>query len=82
MIISINIILVTGLLSGSFSLASYKLYNYLENRKIEKDYEEIVKSYLNDCSDKFIIDYDMKLSNNFSPFRVIHFESISDIDLP
>lgn len=71
----IGYILLTGLLSGSVSLVSYKLYNYLENRRIEKNYDRILKSFLDD-SDKYLIDYDMKL-DNFSPYRVVHFESIN-----
>lgn len=77
MILIANALIFTGILS-SIGLASYKLYYYNENRKIEIEYEKIMEHYING-TEGLLIDFPMQVSNDFDPFRVIHFESVCDV---
>ena len=80
MIFTINTFILAGLASSSIGLASYKLYYYAENRKIEAEYDKLLESYLNNDSN-FIIDYSDKIYTDYEPYRVIHFESVYDFQV-
>ena len=80
MFITINTVII-GLVSGSAGIISSKLlFDYLENRKREKEYEKLLESFENHYTNNLVIEYPDTAGNqictDYEPFRVIHFESI------
>lgn len=73
--IFINTLIFAGIIGAtSLSLASYKLYGYLEDRKVRAEYEKLLKSF--EYNNSLVIDFPIRISNEYDSFRVIHFESI------
>ena len=78
MLFTINTCILAAATSG-IGIASYKVYYYLENRKVEAEYEKLLDSFLN--QDNYIIDYSDQIYTDYEPFRVIHFESVCDFQV-
>ena len=82
-------ILLLGFVASSLGLGGYKYYEYwLKEREYEKlykifeeyDYKKVIWEF---DDDKNFSDFSSnRLKDEFEPFRVIHFESLSEIELP
>lgn len=78
--ILMNMILF-GLIGGGITFASFQLHSYIENKKIEQEYQKIIETYLNcNNNDKMVVDYSEKIEKEYEPFRVIKFVSLDSLD--
>ena len=71
--------LILSLAGSAIGITGYKYYqDYQKDQEYKKLYE-IFEEY---NSKKILIDYDDKISTEYEPFRVIHFESLDEFKLP
>jgi flagellar biosynthesis/type III secretory pathway M-ring protein FliF/YscJ len=88
MIFTTKIILLS-LTASSLGLAGYKYFQYWTK---EKEYEELYKIFEDYDKEKVVYELEeerilanisnRRLEDEYAPFRVVYFESISEMDLP
>ena len=70
--------LLLGIAGSSILIGGYKYYKYCQD---EKEYKKLSDIFQNYESNKLLKEYDLKKDNKdeYEPFRVIQFESLSEM---
>lgn len=79
-----NSLLITSVVGGSLSYVTYK---YIQNKKRQREYQELKKVFDEYDKNMFYSSFfesidDVKNDDDYGPFRVINFENIEEVILP